>query len=556
MPVVTGIDVLGIQRYVFASNRLRDVLSASWMVDRVTSMAAFEEMGWVPDRVLLSAGGNATVEFDTLDDAKRWTTQYTHWLHREAPGLDVVVRHQRGRLARALRILQIDLARAKSERCPSTPQLGLSVTASCSITGLPAVAVNDGELVSEQIVRLRAKRNEAKERWNDFMPTLPHLPDRDFEFPDELDLMGRTHGETSLLGFVHVDGNSVGESISRWLVRCDDSGLDDATVRSQLREWSDAIDRLGKAVLSAVVKRVSERISKDTDTRDRDHVLTGTPEHLGFRLSEWGTKVFLPIRPILLGGDDLTFACDGRIALDLAVHAQREFGRHAIPHLGDEGGMKNLTACAGVALVPPHAPFQRSYELSEALCQSAKRGRQKSIQSGSGATGGWLDWHTGSTRPGESIDEMRKRQYRPGAHVLTMRPYPVDVSDDVRSWNWLENELLGPGKDANNSFRGFRATSKGERLPNAWSGSRSRVKRLATVVSDGPDEVKRQVEAWAATDSELAFPKELGNGFLSSETPLLDALELVDLHLRLEQDQQSNGCPPDTITASNAGKGG
>lgn len=33
MAVVTGIDVLGIQRYVFASNRLRDVLAASWMVD-------------------------------------------------------------------------------------------------------------------------------------------------------------------------------------------------------------------------------------------------------------------------------------------------------------------------------------------------------------------------------------------------------------------------------------------------------------------------------------------------------------------------------------------
>jgi len=35
MPVLTGIDLLGIQDYIFASNRLRDVLAASWMVEYV-----------------------------------------------------------------------------------------------------------------------------------------------------------------------------------------------------------------------------------------------------------------------------------------------------------------------------------------------------------------------------------------------------------------------------------------------------------------------------------------------------------------------------------------
>ncbi len=46
MPVVTGIDVLGIQRYVFASNRLRDVLAASWMVDHVVKRADDSLLQW------------------------------------------------------------------------------------------------------------------------------------------------------------------------------------------------------------------------------------------------------------------------------------------------------------------------------------------------------------------------------------------------------------------------------------------------------------------------------------------------------------------------------
>lgn len=230
----------------------------------------------------------------------------------------------------------------------------------------------------------------------------------------------------------------------------------------------------------------------------------------------------------MLGGDDLTFVCDGRLALDLAVTVLREVERHKIPHLSEDRGGKTLTACAGVALVKVRAPFHRSYELAEGLCQLAKRRRREENQKDGIETGCWLDWHVGTTRPGESVDEIRERQYK--RNSLTMRPYPLVKSGSRNeSWDWLDQELLGPVSVANDSFRGFREEF------NSWSGSRNRVKRLMSLVSNGKDEIDRQIKAWRVTEPKLQMPAGLQDGgFIGSDTPLLDAIELMDLHLRLD----------------------
>src|SRR5690606_35336429 len=162
-------------------------------------------------------------------------------------------------------------------------------------------------------------------------------------------------------------------AISAWLGACLDRELDDATVRTQYRQWSAAISGLGDAVLRAVVQRAASAIHETSASAEHRISLRGTPDELSFELRRDGSSVLLPIRPLLLGGDDLTFVCDGRIALDLAVTAIGEFAKHRIPHLGDDGGETILSACSGVALVKPHAPFHRSYELADALCASAKR---------------------------------------------------------------------------------------------------------------------------------------------------------------------------------------
>lgn len=492
-------------------------------------------------RVLLAGGGNAILEFASLAEARTWTRHYTRWLHEEAPGLEVVVAHRPydGRsLAWGLEALAIDLARAKLERRPSVPQRGLGVTAPCSVTGLPATAFDrhDHVPISRQIESLRKNevQRNATRRWDPYLPgELERAVDWTAGFPLELDLMGRSHGDTSLVGIVHVDGNGVGRTIKEWLDRCLEEKLDDDQVRSQYREWSDAIDQLGDQVIRSLILRVASCVVEEKDEHGRTRCFgRGTPHELGFPLGDWrddksrhtaGDTVFLPLRPVLLGGDDLTFVCDGRIALDLATFALEELAKVELPHLG------RLTACAGVALVKAHAPFHRGHAFAEVLCRSTKEARHRENQRGHGDTGCWLDWHIGSTRPSDGVEDVRRRGYRQGD--LTMRPYPLVRSDGREpSWVWLDSELLGPGNQSATADEGFRGALR-------WARSRNRVKKLASLVPDGADAVQRQMDAWNAIEAGIELPAGLAKGgFIGRATPLLDAIELLDLHLRLEPD--------------------
>lgn len=514
MPVLTGIDVQGVQRYVFASNRLRDAVASSWLVHWATGTQGALEAS--SGDVLLASGGNATLRFAKEQLAKDFVTRLTRELHEKAPGLEVVVAHRpyaEGELAAALRLLQTDLAKSKLERRPSAPQLGLSVTARCRVSGLPATAEDEadpGTLLSAMVSRWRQQgvRKEAKARWDHFLDT------KQFEFPAELDDMGRTRGDTSLIGVVHIDGNSIGERIREWLAAAVHQGRSDDDVQKELGTWSSALDDVGRRALRAVCDRVMGAI--DTEKAS----IKGAVPNLGFdlRRSE-GQQIFVPLRPVLLGGDDLTFLCDGRIALDLAQTALDCF-------TGDLPSLGSISACAGVAVVAAHSPFDRAYDLAEALCGNAKARRRER-----GDAGNWIDWHVGDPRPGEGIAGMRKRAYsQPIGQValeLTCRPYRVGSDlDETETWRWLAGTVLGTGP------AGFRG---------AWAQHRNKVKELLSLVREGPDGVGRARGGWTAADG-LRWPAAIDetNGFLGAvRTPLLDAIELLDIHLPLSAEPES-----------------
>lgn len=508
MPVLTAIDVLGVQRYVFASSRLRDVVAASWLVHWAT--AADGALYGTDGNILLASGGNAVIRFADIHAARFFAARYTRRLYDDAPGLDVVVTHrsyEEGGLAAALARIQVDVAHAKLERVPSAPQLGISVTAPCRITGLPATGLDPQDAsipLSSMVLRWRSGdvRASATSRWDALLTDVQR-----FAFPSEIDDMGRTRGDTSLVGVVHIDGNGIGQQIKSWLTQCVDQAQPDATVEEDLRRWSTRIDQIGLRCLQSIVSRVSVAIT------DKARIEGALPD-LGFDLRQSNDRVILPLRPVLLGGDDLTFLCDGRLALDLAETALREFD-------GDVPKLGWVTACAGVAIVPAHTPFDRAYDLAETLAANAKTRRRERSDNGS-----WVDWHIGAPRVGESIGDLRTRSYTQrldGTQLhLTCRPCRLGLAADEReTWRWLSETVLGDRPD------GFR----GER----WSRHRNKLKELAHVVREGAEGVRRAHESWtmAATLPWPAGLDQTGGFFDATRTPLLDAVELLDVHLPL-----------------------
>jgi len=521
MPVLTGIDVLGVQRFVFSSNRLKDVVAGSYLVEWSTSReGALLELlnkGWIEkdDDILLASGANAFIVFTDKVKARTFAAEYTRLLYDKAPGVEVIIVHEEiskeGLVAALQKIQKNILPRKKTERIPSVPLAGVSVTATCMETGFTAVDFapdENNQPISRNIAKRRQDeiRNKTDAYWKKCL-----LKGRDeFDFPLNLEELGRTVGDTSLIGVVHVDGNGVGELIKNWLNEKAEAKINDDLFRQEYKEWSGAIDRLGKASLEAVIARLCNSV----DTKNGR--LNGKPDRLRFDLKSSDDRWMLPVRPILLGGDDLTFVCDGRIALDLAETALCVFESELskIPYLGQ------IRACAGVSIVRVRSPFIRAYQFAEQLCQSAK---MKAKESGSACCA--LDWHIGIARPGQALSELRKKQYHSGHYELTCRPYcfedQINKEQGHISWQWLSHVLL------DDDLCGLRG--------KVWAERRNKVMNLQELVHDGPKIVESALEAWQVIDNKLQFPAPVAkSGFIDNQrTPLLDAVELLDLHLKL-----------------------
>lgn len=186
-----------------------------------------------------------------------------------------------------------------------------------------------------------------------------------------------------------------------------------------------------------------------------------------------GRKQILPLRPIIIGGDDVTFVCDGSIGMTLAVQFVSEFEKktQALSEWLTKllGEPTPLSACAGVAIVKTHYPFARAYDLSEALCKSAKTyGKQLNYK------GSCIDWHFATTGLSGDLRTIREREYTGRDGSLTLRPVTVAANEEPRIRSW---EIIA----------GFHRDFEG---PD-WEGKRGKVKALRDALRQGPDSVKR-----------------------------------------------------------------
>ena len=138
MACITALSLLAIQRFVFASNRMRDVVGASALIRRASSTeGVVAELNVDPATVIVAAGGRMTLRFNDIDAARTFAALYTQWLAKTVPGIEIALIHREydSGMAEALRRASEDLDRAVLNRPPSAPLLGLAVTAVCRERG-------------------------------------------------------------------------------------------------------------------------------------------------------------------------------------------------------------------------------------------------------------------------------------------------------------------------------------------------------------------------------------------------------------------------------------
>ena len=266
---------------------------------------------------------------------------------------------------------------------------------------------------------------------------LPHPP-IGYTYPTKFDELA---GEDNFIAVVHIDGNGMGGRVS---------GIYEKEGSSS---WPSCCKLL---------ESFSFSIQEDYENAFRS---------LCRMLTAYAKDTSIPIRPVVLAGDDVCFVTAGSLGLTCADYMLKELSRFS----NREDGL-SYTACAGVALVHKKYPFFRAYQLSEELCSNAKKfsaakDENKRISA--------IDWHIEFGQLKDSLEDIRRDYITEDGDWITLRPVASVVPEGCRV-------------EAPRSFAYFREMSHILRK-NADGLARSKLKKLRNAIKQGEYEAEYYV---------------------------------------------------------------
>lgn len=521
-----------LQQYILQSNRLKEILGASFLAKDCFDQSLIEiamDIGhndaadaWkcyehekirpvsppeIPQEVkvhlMYVGGGNAALLCGSRKIANEVVNKWSRKLLAKAPGLRVVVGYGdvtdgdvTDSLARAYKDALDDLVRCEEALPFGSPLHSLPVVRSCTSTGFPAskgqqekrgnsnvtVWISQSAARKRDEVGFKDKKGRAQKAISEeFYSILKadrarKLPRH--EFAIDFDDLGGYEGQ-SHVAVVHADGNGMGRLLNEVINTAISESHDDVTFLHNLRTFSASVTELSREALKNTMYHLRKA--------------------LPLRALHTSTGIF-PIRPIVYGGDDLTFVCDGRLGLDLAAFYLEQFAQRKIPVCG---GRRDVDACAGIAIVPSKFPFARAYRFAEELCGMAKDHRRNERD----RSGSWLDFQIFQAGVTMSISALRDLRYHNvDGETLHQRPYRVPG-------NWED----------------FAAITKSFQSSN-WP--RSHAKRLLQALVQGLTATKSVVEGAGWRDIEMPSTA-------ITDRECFDAIETLDFYIELK-DRREN----------------
>ncbi|GAB4407700.1 MAG: hypothetical protein OHK0039_10260 [Bacteroidia bacterium] len=342
-----GASVQGIQGFIFETNKLTEIAGASELVEQICTTAFFDLARITdPDRdpqLQLAAAGNIKYLFQSREACERVVREFPRHAMQMAPGVTVsqaVVKIEGAFAAEYSNMLEQKL-RAQRNRPPAQHGLGWMVSERSRRTGKPGVeSERDGRAAidSGQHAKRKAVKPSKRSLLSKLMPET-RGKGYDKHFASEIeDISGGV--EKGWIAIIHADGNDLGKKIMKM-----------AEGNATSKEFREMSRKLEAATTSAAQTAFGE-------------VVRGSTKQSKY-----------PIRPIVLGGDDLTVIIRGDLALRFTETFLQAFEletRKQFQGFGF-GFDQGLTACAGIAYIKPNYPFHYGADLAETLCGQAKK---------------------------------------------------------------------------------------------------------------------------------------------------------------------------------------
>ena len=394
------VDLRAIQRYIFSSNKLRDNLGASYLVSHIFDDFKDEKTGFC-------GGGNLYRQCDSDSQAKEIVRDLSRAIFETAPGLSfnaaIVKTKENEDFSSRIKRLHQKLEEEKQNHQQITTLRSYGVNAQCSSGPLSAQYRDPFEkdkYISEVVYAKRKLFKNDKENDKE-VDTISdeysqYLSD-DFKLTEEFLEISPLKGEDSHIAVVHIDGNGIGAIFST------------LKTLSDYQEFSNKLNNDMQQALRETIKILEDKIRKgewdyNYKTVNEQNIL----------------KYILPLRPIYIGGDDITFVCEGRLGIELSCIFIEEVQKLL--------NRDDVSFCAGVAIAKTNFPFFQIYKAADALCRSAKNKRLQDIKEEvAKKSDSYIDFHMINSSVYSNLEKVRKIQYTSisGKNILYYRPYKL-----------------------------------------------------------------------------------------------------------------------------------
>ncbi len=374
-----------IQPYLFQSGKLKEMIGASHLLE--TLVTHIEEHFLTPllgadhDIRFLRKAGSAFIA--ETEDRDTYTLIHALWplyVRARAPGLQfgwVGISYGVGTdtptLSAALKHLRAALDTQKNIPAPRLPGIA-PITQRYQRTGDAALPKTDAQAAyppnSHRPEPISAAANAQRLAANHTHHAFSHLlpQDGDYRFPRCFNTPGEEACKPDHafpfksginpeegghdIALIHADGNSVGQYIISLFKALDQ--MDEAHYRKTYSAFSNA---LSTATQQAVRSAIETLIPHASDQKT------------------------LPIRPLVMGGDDITCIVRADLALPFVTILLQAFEQGSRQQLDDAltnaslRGLfpEHLTMTAGIAYFKSNQPFTLGYGLSESLTELAKK---------------------------------------------------------------------------------------------------------------------------------------------------------------------------------------
>jgi CRISPR/Cas system-associated protein Cas10 (large subunit of type III CRISPR-Cas system) len=497
MKALAILDTDSIKKYVFGTNKLKEIRGASALLDDLNRRCIPEKLEKNKDIKIIYSNGGTTLFTGPVSEVKVLLKEGERTFKEKtitgsATGCSIECSEED--LKNKFKELKLTLNKklslekdGKRSFIPSFTSPYVKFCDSCSTHPSSTQYPDDNSFLCDSCLNKRKMDKELREEihkekikglWGDF---LKKYGNRNTEQPEDLSQIGETARPKNYIALIYCDGNCMGKAIEK-LRHMEEYGKFSHELDNTLREET----------YSALDKFFGD---------DRKITVKGKER-----------KIY-PFDFLLLGGDDLLIVTAADKALDVTLEIMKRFEKKLCE--------ENLTLSAGVVIAHAKYPIFNLLDLAEQLLKSAKIKNYELRMGCNEKTKNFstIDFMVVSSSNSLSVEDIRTYELTFGKNdekfSLCNRPYTIEDVNKLRRYALKLKKVDFPKTKLNFMVEALFSTKNRSMLDTI------------TVIGRLKEEQKRVLMGFFRDFSVDFIPwkKNKDNIYI---TPLLDLLEIYD----------------------------